>query len=102
MEISGPSNYRAAAVEKHFDEYGVREWDRLVETAVDEVSLYIHTQTLKQYIQPSWYILEIGAGAGRFTQVLSQLKTKVLVGDISQAQQQLGYIRTAQWRSARY
>jgi 2-polyprenyl-3-methyl-5-hydroxy-6-metoxy-1,4-benzoquinol methylase len=97
MEISGPSNYRAAEVEKHFDEFGMREWDRLLETPVDEVSLFIHTQTLRKYIQPNWHILEIGAGAGRFTQVLAQLKTKILVGDISQVQLDLNRTHAQQF-----
>jgi SAM-dependent methyltransferase len=97
MEISGSSNYCALEVEKHFDEFGMREWDRLVETPVDEVSLYIHMQTLKQYIQPNWHILEIGAGAGRFTQVLAQLKTKILVADISQVQLDLNRAHARQY-----
>ena len=97
MEISRPSNYRAAEVEKFFDEFGMREWDRLLETPVDEVSLFVHTQTLRKYVQPNWYILEIGAGAGRFTQVLSQLKTKILVGDISQVQLDLNRAHARQF-----
>ena len=84
--MSDLSNYSAAEVEKHFDEFGIREWNRLVETPVDEVSLYIHTHYIKKYIQPNSYILEIGAGVGRFTQVLKQLNTKILVADISQVQ----------------
>jgi SAM-dependent methyltransferase len=97
MKINDPSNYHAAEVEKHFDEFGVREWNRLVETPVDEVSLYIHTQTLKKYIQPNWYILEIGAGVGRFTQVLAQLKTKIMVGDISLVQLDLNRAHAQQY-----
>jgi SAM-dependent methyltransferase len=97
MEISGPSNYRAEEVEKHFDEFGMREWDRLIETPVDEVNLYLHIQTLKKYIQPNWYVLEIGAGAGRFTQVLAQLKTKIMVGDISQVQLDLNRAHAQQF-----
>jgi len=98
MDMNGPSNYSADEVEKHFDAYGLREWNRLVETPVDEVSLFIHTQTLRKYIQPNAYILEIGAGAGRFTQVLAQLKTKILVADISQVQLDLNKAHAQQYQ----
>ena len=37
MEISGPSNYRAVEIEKFFDEFGMREWDRLLETIVQYI-----------------------------------------------------------------
>ena len=100
MGKSDSSNYRAEEVKKHFDQYGTQEWNRLVETPVDEISLYIHTQTLKEYVQPNWSILEIGAGAGRFTQVLAQLKTKILVGDISQVQLDLNKAHAQQFNFA--
>ena len=37
-----PSNFDPAAVAHYFDEYGVREWEHLVQTPVDKVSLHIH------------------------------------------------------------
>ena len=97
MGISGPSNYDAEEVEKHFDDFGMREWDRLIETPVDEVNLFLHNHYLKKYIQPNGYILEIGAGAGRFTQVLAQLKTRIMVGDISQVQLDLNKAHAQQF-----
>lgn len=97
MENNGPSNYRAAEVKRYFDEFGIKEWNRLVETPVDEVSLYIHRHYLEKYIQPNGYVLEIGAGAGRFTQILAQLKTKILVGDISQVQLELNKAHAQQF-----
>ena len=80
------SDYQAEEITKHFDEFGIHEWNRLVDTPVNEVSLYIHTHYLKKYIPTNAYVIEIGAGAGRFTQVLAELKTKILVADISQVQ----------------
>ena len=86
METQGLSNYHPEAVTQHFDEFGTREWDRLVQTPADEVSLYIHTHYLKKYISKGKRVLEIGAGAGRFTQVLAGLEAQVLVADISPVQ----------------
>ena len=37
--VSTPSNFGPAAVAR---EYGVREWERLVQTPVDEISLHAH------------------------------------------------------------
>lgn len=78
--------YDAANISQYFDEYGMREWKRLVSTPIDEVSLYLHTHYLKQHIRAGMRVLEIGAGAGRFTQVLAGLGARILVGDISPGQ----------------
>jgi SAM-dependent methyltransferase len=83
---SNSSFYRPELVAQYFDEFGAREWERLVQTPADEVSLYLHTHYLKKYITAGQKILEIGAGAGRFTQILEGLGAKILVADISQAQ----------------
>ena len=73
-------------ISRQFDEYGMKEWERLTATPVDEISLYLHTHYLQKYIRPGWRVLEIGAGAGRFTQVLAELGARIAVADISQEQ----------------
>ena len=78
--------YNAEQVAQFFDAYGIREWNRLVQNPVTEVSLHLHTYYLEKYIRSGQYVLEIGAGAGRFTQVLAQLGARVVVGDLSQVQ----------------
>jgi SAM-dependent methyltransferase len=80
------SGYSPEAIAGYFDQYGVREWNRLIETPVDEVSLYLHTYYLEKYVKTGMQVLEIGAGAGRFTQVLARVGARVLVGDISTGQ----------------
>lgn len=107
--VSSASEYSPEAIAAYFDEYGVREWNRLVETPVDEVSLYLHTHYLEQYVTPGMRVLEIGAGAGRFTQVLAKLGAHVWVADISPGQlalnrqfaQELGFAEAVQdWLQA--
>jgi SAM-dependent methyltransferase len=83
---NGATLYDAAAVEKHFDAYGMKEWERLVDTPANEISLYIHSHYLDEFVRPGWHVLEIGAGAGRFTQILAGLSTRIVVADISQVQ----------------
>ena len=86
LENSGNSNYSAELISQYFDEFGLQEWDRLSNTPADEVSLYIHTHYLKKHISKSDRVLEIGAGAGRFTQILAGLDTHIMVADISRVQ----------------
>jgi len=83
------SEYSPELIAKYFDEYGLREWNRLLDTPVDEVGLYLHTYYLEQHIAAGMRVLEIGAGAGRFTQVLARLGARILVADISQGQLEL-------------
>lgn len=79
------SSYQPNAVSEYFDDFGEREWERLTQTPVDEVSLYIHTHYLKKHITSKAKILEIGAGAGRFTQILANLDAEILVADIARS-----------------
>jgi 2-polyprenyl-3-methyl-5-hydroxy-6-metoxy-1,4-benzoquinol methylase len=85
-EPSSDATYSAAAIARWFDEAGLREWERLVESPLAEVSLHLHTHYLEQFIQPGQQVLEIGAGAGRFTQVLARLGARLHVADISPVQ----------------
>jgi SAM-dependent methyltransferase len=78
--------FDAQSISAYFDQYGTREWERLVATPVDEISLYIHTQVMREHIPAGSRVLEIGAGAGRFTQVLAQIGARVVVADISAGQ----------------
>ena len=91
------SQYDPQGLARFFDDYGLREWERLVSNPVDEVSLYIHTHYLQKFISPGSRVLEIGAGAGRFTQVLAQLGAQVLVADISPGQLKLNQQHAVQY-----
>ncbi len=78
--------YDQAQVKTFFDRYGEREWQRLVASPADEISLHVHTHYIKKHIQTGMRVLEIGAGPGRFTQVLSSLGARIVVADISTVQ----------------
>lgn len=83
------STYNPEAVIQHFDDFGIREWERLTRTPSDEVSLYIHAHYLEKHILKGKHVFEIGAGAGRFTQILAKLGAKITVADISNVQLEL-------------
>lgn len=80
------SNYDPEVTARHFDDFGIREWERLTQTPSDEASLYIHTHYLEKHISKGKRVLEIGAGAGRFTQILARSGAKINVADISNVQ----------------
>ena len=81
--------YDAQYVQNHYDAYGDQEWSRLVSNPEEEVKLHVHTHYLRQHIKPGDAVLEIGAGAGRFTQVLAGIGAAVTVADISPVQLEL-------------
>lgn len=98
------ATYDPGWVEAHYAEYGDKEWHRLTQTPFNEVNLHIHTHYLEQYVQPGSRVLEIGAGPGRFTQLLAGLDCRILVADISPVQldlnrkhgEELGFAETVE------
>jgi SAM-dependent methyltransferase len=78
--------YSRAQVAGFFDELGLGEWERLVKTPVAEVKLHIHAHYLRAHAPPGGRVLEIGAGPGRFTQMLAALGCRIVVADISPVQ----------------
>jgi len=83
------SHYHPEYVSQFYDAYGDREWQRLTATPEDEVKLHVHTHYLRKHLQAGMRVLEIGAGAGRFTQVLAGLGCRLWVADISAGQLEL-------------
>lgn len=84
-------SYDRASVAKYFDAFGDREWTRLQESPAAEVKLHVHAHYLRQYVASGSHVLDIGAGAGRFTQILASLGASVAVADISPVQLALNH-----------
>jgi len=93
-------------VKSYYDEYGKREWERWDVSPVEQVKFEVHLYYLRRHLEANDRILEIGAGAGRFTQELAKISDKIVVADISPVQlelnrenaQTLGYARSIeQW-----
>ena len=89
-------SYDPLSVMRQFDTFGDEEWQRLVASPLNEVGLHIHTHYLKKHIRPGMYLLEIGAGAGRFTYVLAQLGARLVVADLSPVQLELNRRHTTE------
>ncbi len=80
------SLYSAEWVESYYDEFAGQEWDRLVRTPAREIQLAVHANALTTFTREGDRVLEVGAGPGRFTQILAQLGATIVVTDISQVQ----------------
>ena len=76
-------------VERFYDEYGDEEWGRLVSGPANEVKLYVHRHYLEKYVSAGDRVLEIGAGPGRFTQILAEVGATVVIADVSSVQLEL-------------
>ena len=86
MDDRTASDYDPVGIARHFDDLAAGEWERLVRTPADEVSLHVHAHLLAKRLARGARVLEIGAGAGRFTQVLAGLGARVVVADLSPVQ----------------
>jgi len=81
--------YNPAAITAYFDALGAGEWERFDRTLGDRVSLAMHTALLERYVRPGHRILDVGAGPGRFTEMLHRLGARVVVADLSGRQLEL-------------
>jgi SAM-dependent methyltransferase len=76
-------------VRSHFNDYADKEWERWDRSPVERIKFEVHLCYLRKYLQPRHRILEIGAGAGRFTRELARIADRIVIADISPVQLQL-------------
>jgi SAM-dependent methyltransferase len=90
-------SYDAARVAAYYDRLGHAEWDRWERSLGDCVSLVLHTEAVERFVPRGCRVLEIGAGPGRFTEVLHRLGCRIVVADLSATQldcnRELGHAR---------
>lgn len=90
-------SYDAARVAAYYDHLGHAEWDRWERSLGDRISLALHTEAVERCVPRGGRVLEIGAGPGRFTEVLHRLGSRIVVADLSATQlacnRELGHAR---------
>ena len=69
-----------------YDNYDDREWTRLEKDGHGELLYQVHLDILRRYIKPSDWVLEIGAGPGRYTKDIVKMCANLTVADISSHQ----------------
>jgi len=84
--MADPENYDRDWTQTYYDKLGDQEWQRFHVDAGGRVSLHIHSHYLRQFVAPGSRVLEVGAGPGRFTQILAELGCQVVVADLSPVQ----------------
>jgi ubiquinone/menaquinone biosynthesis C-methylase UbiE len=62
---------------------GEDDWKRWEESPIQQVDFAVHIHYLHKYLQGNMRVLEIGAGAGRFTKELADISNRIVVADIS-------------------
>jgi 2-polyprenyl-3-methyl-5-hydroxy-6-metoxy-1,4-benzoquinol methylase len=75
--------YDREAIARAFDEWGDREWSRHEEAPRSRVAFHIHNHYLRRFVTAGDRVLEVGAGAGRFTVELARLGATVTTTDVS-------------------
>jgi SAM-dependent methyltransferase len=78
--------YDPAAVTAYFDDLAEKEWERMVADPFAEVRHHVHTHYLREHVPPEARVLDIGAGPGRYTQLLAEMGCTITVADISPTQ----------------
>jgi len=76
-------------VRSFYNAYAEKEWGRWDQSPVQQIKFEIHLYYLRKHLQPRHRILEMGAGAGRFTQELARISDQIVVADISPIQLEL-------------
>lgn len=88
--------YDRDLIARFFDAYGDAEWTRHETTPAARVGFHVHRHYLERFVRPGDRVLEVGAGAGRFTVELVRLGARVTVTDISPEQLRLNAVHLAE------
>lgn len=82
-------------IRTYYDAYGDKEWNRWDTSPVERLKLHVHLHYLRAHIASSDRVLEIGAGAGRFTEALAETARSIVVADLSPGQLELNRANAA-------
>jgi ubiquinone/menaquinone biosynthesis C-methylase UbiE len=101
--------YDPVRIARFFDSFAEQEWPRLESDAAQRISFHLHRRMLQGFVKRGDFVLEVGAGPGRFTTELARLGARITVTDISPVQLDLNRRRVieagreaaiAEWRLA--
>lgn len=81
--------YDSAAVARYFDAFGFGEYERHDSTPEQRIKYELHLECLRTHITPGSRVLDVGAGPGRFTEILVEMGCHVSVVDLSSEQLRL-------------
>ena len=70
-------------VEKHYSEYGIKEWERLTRHPYHLLEFDTTMHFLKKYLPGSGLVLDAGGGPGRYTIELAKMGYEVILFDLT-------------------
>lgn len=78
--------YNPEITKARYDEYGDKEWDRLEKDRLGDLLYHVHLDIINRYISSSDHVIELGAGAGRFTKDIANISKSLVTSDLSPVQ----------------
>jgi SAM-dependent methyltransferase len=81
--------YDPEATERYFDAAGFGEYERHEKSPEQRIKYELHLGCLRSFVTSGSRVLEIGAGPGRFTEVLAEMSCRISVVDLSSGQLRL-------------
>jgi len=78
--------YNPETVKNFYNNYGMREWERLDSTAYQRINYHLHLHFLQGHIGKGKKVLDAGCGAGRFSIAIAGSGSEVTLLDISDEQ----------------
>jgi SAM-dependent methyltransferase len=78
--------YDPQGVRNYFNDYGMKEWERLERTLQGRIKYAIHRRYLEKYVPAGAHVLDAGCGPGRFALDLARRDAGLTLVDISQTQ----------------
>jgi SAM-dependent methyltransferase len=88
--------YDSDHIARFYDDYGEREWERVVLDPAQRVSFEVHRRLLNEYVKAGDRVFEAGSGPGRFTIELARIGARIVVADVSPEQLRLHREKTAE------
>ncbi|HOJ47827.1 MAG TPA: class I SAM-dependent methyltransferase [Bacillota bacterium] len=85
-----------SAVEKFYNNYGEREWNRLGATAYGKLVFLLHADFLDPFLAEGKHVLDAGCGPGRFSIYMARAKCRVTLLDMSETQLSIAKEKCAQ------
>jgi len=84
-------------IREFYNNYGIREWERLDENIYSRINFILHMDFIKEYIFSGAKILDAGCGAGRFSVELARLGCEVTLFDISEEQLRIAKLKIEEY-----
>ncbi|MDR1628772.1 MAG: class I SAM-dependent methyltransferase [Oscillospiraceae bacterium] len=78
--------FQRESVAKFYDEYGIKEWERLDQVAYHRLLYLLHCDFLKSHVGEGFRVLDAGCGGGRFSIFCASQGSDVTLLDVSEQQ----------------